>query len=225
MAGPGILTVEFAVRPEGEHLINRWYDEEHISDRLRIDGFNSVRRFRSVRGDLRHLTVWEVDDAAWPFTEEYRSIPMDSWSSIIGPFRTRSTRTGWVEVPTGVTRKVDDAAAPGRRGVRSVIMRIPGEHQDDFHRWYQTEHIPDLMRRPEYLGIRRFRSLDGTTHLAMWELVDVELHHRPTFTPSPPSEWGARVAAYRLSVERHSWEEIDTPLTSGWDGRQEESGS
>lgn len=209
MADPGILTVTFDVQPAGEALINRWYDEEHVGDRLRIEKFRDVRRYRSVDGGrLRHMTVWEVDDAAWPFDPVYRAIPMDSWSSIIGDFRGRSTRAGWVELPVGVPRKPDPGSADPKPGLRAVAMEIPPEHQQDFHDWYEQDHIPQLMERPEYLGIRRFRALDGSAFLALWELTDVGLHTRPDHVPAQLTPWTERVAAYRLSVQHATWERI-----------------
>jgi hypothetical protein len=206
MAAPGILTVRFEVKPEGERMINRWYDEEHIADRLAIPGFRGVHRYRSLAEPVEHLTMWDVDDAAWPFDPVYRAIPMDSWSDRIGDLRGKSTRTGWEEIETGVARK--EGAVGDDPGIRLVIMEIPPERAEDFDAWYAEDHIPALMERPEYVGIRRFRALDSSTYAAAWELTDCGMHLRDDFVPAEPTAWGRRMMEYRLSSQHSSWRSI-----------------
>jgi len=43
-----------------EDAFNRWYDEEHIPERLACPGVLSARRFRAVEGGPRYLTVYEL---------------------------------------------------------------------------------------------------------------------------------------------------------------------
>lgn len=226
MSGPGVLTVRFGVLPEGEDLVNRWYDEVHIRERLAIPGFTGVRRYRSLQEPLEYLAMWDVEDAAWPFDPEYRAIPSELWRDRIGHLRTPSTRTGWEEIPTSAPPAPNppDAPAPG---IRLVVMDIPAGYEDDFDAWYEQDHIPDLMRRPEYLGIRRFRRLDfdpsGTvlpaaatrTCMAVWYLTDGGLHLRADFVPAEPTAWGRRIAAYRTAVQHSSWRELPVALTTG----------
>ena len=43
----GLLVVMVEVDPEHEDELNRWYDEEHIPEKLATLGFRSARRFVS----------------------------------------------------------------------------------------------------------------------------------------------------------------------------------
>lgn len=57
--------------PEGEDEFNRWYNETHLPDVLRVDGFSAAQRFRLVEGvaladglpvpSQRYLAVYELD--------------------------------------------------------------------------------------------------------------------------------------------------------------------
>jgi hypothetical protein len=54
-------------------------------------------------------------------------------------------------------------------------MEPPAERCDDFHRWYETDHIPARMALPGFRGARRYRALDGEpAYLAVYELDDLD---------------------------------------------------
>ncbi|GAA5145541.1 hypothetical protein GCM10025768_02920 [Microbacterium pseudoresistens] len=212
MSASGILTVRFEVDPEGEAMVNRWYDEVHIAERLAVPKFTGIRRYRSLVEPLEHLAIWDVEDASWPFDLAYRAIPTELWRDRLGHLRGKSTRIGWEEISTTAPPRPNpaDATAPG---IRMVLMEIPPQHAADFNEWYDQDHIPELLKRPQYLGIRRFHRLDSDDYLAVWYLTDGGLHLRPNFVPAEPTEWGRRVAGYRRRTEHSSWLEIPTVLS------------
>ena len=49
----GILTFAADIPPEFEHDFNRWYEKEHIPERLAIPGFLRAFRYRAVTGGPR----------------------------------------------------------------------------------------------------------------------------------------------------------------------------
>jgi hypothetical protein len=57
----GVLVVMVEVDPEHEDELNRWYDEEHIPEKLATPGFRSARRFADPGGG-RFLAIYELDD-------------------------------------------------------------------------------------------------------------------------------------------------------------------
>ena len=44
--GNTILVVMMEVEPEGEEAFERWYNDEHLPERLEIPGYVSARRFK-----------------------------------------------------------------------------------------------------------------------------------------------------------------------------------
>lgn len=67
--GTTILVVMMEVDPADDEVFNKWYDEEHLPERMSIPGYISARRFRLEDGDelnrggvLRYLCIWELED-------------------------------------------------------------------------------------------------------------------------------------------------------------------
>ncbi len=73
--GGTIMVVMMQVDPEHEEEFNRWYDEEHLRERLEIPGYISARRFKleeGAEGMLNFLCIWELEDASPLQSELYR---------------------------------------------------------------------------------------------------------------------------------------------------------
>ena len=58
----GILAVWNDCAPEGEAHYERWYQREHLIERVAVPGFRSGRRYEAISGDRRFFTFYEVDD-------------------------------------------------------------------------------------------------------------------------------------------------------------------
>ena len=73
--GGTILVVMMDVEPEGEEAFDRWYNEEHLAERLEISGYVSARRFKLEEGDgvLKYLCIWELEDGSPLQSEEYKA--------------------------------------------------------------------------------------------------------------------------------------------------------
>jgi hypothetical protein len=80
----GLLLVMADIAPEHEDEFNRWYDEEHVPERLSIPGFLSARRFRALEGGPRYLALYELESPDVLQTEAYKR-----W---LGPDETAWTR-------------------------------------------------------------------------------------------------------------------------------------
>ena len=73
--GGTIMVVMMQVDPEHEAEFNRWYDEEHLLERLEIPGYISARRFKLEEGTdgmLNFLCIWELEDASPLQSEMYQ---------------------------------------------------------------------------------------------------------------------------------------------------------
>jgi hypothetical protein len=73
--GGTVLVVMMEVDPEGEEAFDRWYNEEHLPERLEIPGYVSARRFKLEEGEgvLKYLCIWELEDASPLQSEEYKA--------------------------------------------------------------------------------------------------------------------------------------------------------
>ena len=58
----GILYVESRpASPKEAADFHRWYDETHIPEILKLDGFVSARRFEPLGGDGSFAAIYEID--------------------------------------------------------------------------------------------------------------------------------------------------------------------
>ena len=73
--GTTVLVVMMEVDPEHEDEFNRWYDEEHLPERMGIPGYISARRFKLEEGEgvLTYLCIWEMEDGSPLQSAEYHA--------------------------------------------------------------------------------------------------------------------------------------------------------
>ena len=73
--GGTALVVMMDVDPQNEVEFNRWYDEEHLTERLEIPGYISARRFKLEEGEgmLKYLCIWELEDGSPLESAEYKA--------------------------------------------------------------------------------------------------------------------------------------------------------
>jgi hypothetical protein len=69
----GQLCIWTDVDPEHELDFNRWYDREHMQERVAIPGFQSARRFKAIGASTRpYLALYDTDDIGVFASAAYR---------------------------------------------------------------------------------------------------------------------------------------------------------
>ncbi|RQO59219.1 hypothetical protein DBV14_07850 [Variovorax sp. KBW07] len=69
----GLLFVAADVAPADEADFNRWYDKEHVEERVRIPGFLSGARYTSLEGGRKYLGLYRTESLAVFGTAGYRA--------------------------------------------------------------------------------------------------------------------------------------------------------
>jgi hypothetical protein len=72
MLGQGLLLILTDVEPEAEAEFNRWYDTEHMGERVAVPGFIAARRYRSDNGVRRYLALYETEGVTVFLSDVYR---------------------------------------------------------------------------------------------------------------------------------------------------------
>src|SRR5919204_6789842 len=85
--GTGLLMVWADVPPDKDAEFNRWYNEEHLAERLAIPGFLNGARYEAVRGGPKHLAVYELESPAVLQSAEYKRVSANptEWTKRTGP--------------------------------------------------------------------------------------------------------------------------------------------
>jgi hypothetical protein len=61
LAGKGMLLTSMDVDPSDEADFNRWYDREHLEERVAIDGFLEARRYVAHQGAPKYLSLYSTE--------------------------------------------------------------------------------------------------------------------------------------------------------------------
>lgn len=61
LAGKGMLLTSMNIDPSDEAEFNRWYDREHLEERVAIDGFLEARRYVAQDGNPKYLSLYSTE--------------------------------------------------------------------------------------------------------------------------------------------------------------------
>ena len=72
---------------------------------------------------------------------------------------------------------------------------IPADKEADFNKWYNEEHLAELLSVPGVLNAARYEAVrSGPKHLACYELESPAVVETDAFKNRPRTEWGSRVS-------------------------------
>jgi hypothetical protein len=161
------------VPADREAEFNRWYNEEHLAERLAIPGFLNGARYEAVKGGPKHLAVYELESAAVMESPAYKKVQANPtpWTQRAGPQAVATTfiRNIYTMIhPRSVTPPVASSGmAPALQLGR---MDVPPEVDAEFNDWYNTIYVPNYEKVPGVIRGRRYRAVVGTpTYLTFYE--------------------------------------------------------
>jgi hypothetical protein len=171
--GTGLLMVWADVPADTEPDFNRWYNEEHLAERLAVPGFLSGARYEAVKGGPKHLAVYELESPAVLETAAYRKVQASPtpWTQRTGPQAIATTyiRNVYTMIhPRSVTPPV--AASGMAPALQLGRMDVPPEVEAEWNDWYSTIYVPNYEKVPGVIRGRRYRAVEGTpTYLTFYE--------------------------------------------------------
>ena len=62
MANHPLLVTRVDIAPVVETEWNRWYDEIHVPEILKVPGFLTARRYRAIEGAPKYMALYEMED-------------------------------------------------------------------------------------------------------------------------------------------------------------------
>ncbi len=88
-------------------------------------------------------------------------------------------------------------------GLMMVWMDVPADKEEEFNRWYNEEHLPELMEIPGVLNAARYEAVrSGPKHLACYELESPGVVETEAFTSRKPTEWAQRIGPRVIGTNR-----------------------
>jgi hypothetical protein len=171
--GTGLLMVWADVPAGAEKEFNRWYNEEHLAERLAVPGFLSAARYEAVKGGPKHLAVYELESPAVLDSADYQRVqanPTD-WTKRAGPATVATTfiRNVYVMIhPAAPTPPI--VGSPMASALQIGRMDVPSEVDREWNAWYNTVYVPNYEKVPGVIRGRRYRAVSGTpAYLTLYE--------------------------------------------------------
>jgi hypothetical protein len=189
--GKGLLAVWTDIPAEVEEDFNRWYDQEHMAERLGIPGFLQARRYVSLHSTPKYVALYDTVDAQVLQSDTYLKVLNNAtpWTQRVRPHFQNFVRNEYELISTLGT--IPDQASPY---VLLVRLGISLEHEDEFNDWYNTDHLPALTSVPGVYGARRYRATVGSpTYLAVYEMADAEVRQSAAWRKAADSPWTLRI--------------------------------
>ena len=183
--GTGLLMVWTDVPADKEPDFNRWYNEEHLAERLALPGFLNGARYEAVKGGPKHLAVYELDSAKALETDAYKRVRSNPtpWTKKSSPdvIGTNFIRNVYTLIhPKSLSPQV--AESPMAPALQLGRMDVPPEIDADFNTWYNTIYIPNYEKVPGVIRGRRFRAVTGTpTYLTFYEFQNPKVPETPAW--------------------------------------------
>jgi hypothetical protein len=107
LAGQGMLLTSMDVDAADELELNRWYDREHLEERIAIDGFIEARRYIAHAASPKYLSLYSTLDFEVLDSPAYRAALANqtAWSKQnIAGFRNMIRAVARITVSRGVGR-------------------------------------------------------------------------------------------------------------------------
>ncbi len=163
----GLLVTKLDPPKDREAEWNNWYNNTHVKARLQMPGFSFIRRFVKVEfaperfaaaGGGKYLALYDLTDTSALKSKPYLAL-RDRESALPPTSFEAITRAG-KSLARGVYEEIfstkEDYRPPATKFLFIVGHEVPRHMDREFNAWYNTEHIPAMMRVPGFVTARRF---------------------------------------------------------------------
>jgi hypothetical protein len=124
LAGKGMLLTSMDIDAADDEDFNRWYDREHLAERVAIDGFIEARRYVARSGSPKYLCLYSTERLEVLDSTNYRArlaSPTD-WS--------KKTMARFKNMIRAVAR-ITISRGQGRGAVLGIVRLRPQTGQED----------------------------------------------------------------------------------------------
>lgn len=138
---PGVLLVLNDVVEGSEEEFNRWYQQQHIPERLGVPGFKTARRYHAVDGEPAYMAVYECGSIEVLASKAYQqrlAHPTDWTRKVMPNFRNMlrsACRETW-------------SAGVGVGGGAIVVQCKPIQGGEDAARRFVADHLARGLMQP-----------------------------------------------------------------------------
>ena len=99
----------------------------------------------------------------------------------------------------------------GTRGnhLLAVYVGIPSDIEEEFNKWYNTQHVPERIAIAGFQSAARYVSLEGTPkYMAVYHLTEPAVQTSPPWQKAIDTPWSAR----SREAFRNRWRTVYKPI-------------
>jgi hypothetical protein len=124
LAGKGMLLTSMDIDPSDDAEFNRWYDREHLEERVAIDGFLEARRYIAHRGSPKYLCLYSTGTFDVLDSPAYRTV-------LANPTEWSKTSMARFKNMIRAVARITVSRGQGRGAALGIIrLRPAAENQD-----------------------------------------------------------------------------------------------
>ena len=203
----GLLIAAMDFTDVAEDEFHDWYDLEHVPERLAVPGFVNAQRWIGIANPRHSLALYDLDNVGVLHSAPYRAVGGDNGS----PWTMRVTgRVNMLMRLEGEQLRPGDALAPDdAAAVLLISMNVAPEHEDEFNRWYNEEHLDALAGVPGVLRARRYRGTGATQrYAAIYHFANPDVVNSASWKTAANTPWTERMRPhfrdyFRLDCRRY----------------------
>ena len=199
----GLLVAAFDISDCPEDEFNDWYDTEHVPDREKVPGFLTLERWVAVDQPKAVLAIYDLQSTDVLQTPPYLAIGYRNpspWTRRLMPMCKR------------LTRFVGDQIAPGNviaprsaGGLLFMGFNLEPGAEEDYARWMDEEHLPNLSKVPGVLSARRFVATEGLhKYIAVYHMTGPEVCSSPQWLQARETPWTNPIPPCTLDPMRNT---------------------
>ena len=198
---------------------SHWFDDVHSKEWISCPGIKTIRRFDLTPGmpegwDVpapKHLIVYDLTSLDVLASDEYRTLA--ERLPLCPPEMDKLTSTDTLDLSGGVCLQIipenQEYEIPSEASYLLAVGHagIPVEVEEEYHAWYNTEHIPAYLEIPGFLSARRFQRMGqhtpvpglhvtGADYVALYDLSDNQVFESPEFKVRGVTPWSTRIRSY-----------------------------
>jgi hypothetical protein len=210
---PGLITVWLDVAPEHEAELNNWYQREHLSQVVALDGVTSGRRYCCADAPRKYLAWYDTTNTRVEQGTAFQDMVErpTAWSirmrTLYGQNRERMNFQ--------LMRDVGQINTTDTPWLYIVHTDLPYHIVDEYNAWYDEEHLPRLVTVPGVVRARRYAAItnNGPRYLTAYELSDRDAFESPEGLIARKTPWTAKMRSLFQNTRRHMCQLITPSLT------------
>lgn len=207
---------------------NEWYNRVHVGAREKMEGFLSARRFKKLENfpddpsapEAKYLALYDLTNEEILKSEAYQRLRQSEAA--------RGSDSFDVTISTlpGITRGLYELKSPdmnylvpGTGYVFVVGHDVPQNYEEEFNAWYNTEHLPAILKVQGVVSGRRFKLLESgmpgddrkhlpPTYLSVYDIESPGVLESTGFVQAASTPWTKWVRSWYTRRMRMVYRQI-----------------